>query len=507
MYRFLLASLLAMTGSPVVINVTNFLHASQAGAVRQPAAAGTFYPANPDELSRSVRELSIWESGQPRPTGQLVALISPHAGYVYSGKIAGQGYSLLSSGQFERVIVISPSHVEAFRQSSVYKGRAYETPLGTIPVDSEFCQKLVAESKTVILSDIGHRTEARMRGEHALEVQLPFLQARLGAFQLVPIVMGDQSYENCLALGKALAKLVVPGRDLIVASSDLSHFHPYHEAVALDQKVVRAVNRWDYMGLSENLERRQWEACGGGPIVAAMIAAERLGANQAVTLKYANSGDIPQGDKSRVVGYLSAALMKSDNGVSLDFDSIELSAEDQQFLLETARLSVAAAVKSAKMGTYQPEVPASLREEAGVFVTLTKQGRLRGCVGSIVATESLPAAVATSAANASLNDRRFPQVRVDELDSLEYEISILSPFRRVTDVSQIQPGKHGLLIERGPYRGLLLPQVATEHHWDRTAFLENTCIKAGLPKDAWSLPDAEIYAFSAYVFGERHSIE
>ena len=148
-------------------------------------------------------------------------------------------------------------------------------------------------------------------GEHALEVQLPFLQRALGDFKLVPIVIGDQSYEACRALGVALAKLIQTPGTLLVASSDLSHFHPYDKAVQLDRKTLKAIEEWDYLSMARNFERQVWEACGGGPIVAAMIAAERLGATESRILKYANSGDAT-GDKKSVVKYGAAALFKPE---------------------------------------------------------------------------------------------------------------------------------------------------------------------------------------------------
>ena len=186
--------------------------------------------------------------------------------------------------------MISPSHYESFSFTSVYDGDAYTTPLGTVAVDKAFAAKLAQAGPSLKLSNRGHEVSGQQR-EHALEVQLPFLQRALGDFELVPVVMGEQSYEMSRALGVALAKLATSDT-LIVASSDLSHFHKYEEANVLDRKPLRAVEAWDYFSLSRNLAAGAWEACGGGPIVAAMIAAERLGATQAALLKYANSGDV-----------------------------------------------------------------------------------------------------------------------------------------------------------------------------------------------------------------------
>jgi AmmeMemoRadiSam system protein B/AmmeMemoRadiSam system protein A len=468
--------------------------------VRKPAVAGTFYPGETEEL-RQVIERMLDDVPQRPLEGDLVALISPHAGYPYSGSVAAYGYSKLKRNQFQRVVVISPSHIDSFQGAAVYNGDGYETPLGIIPVDIEFAKALSEKSSRIQYSDRGHKTGMMGRGEHALEVQLPFLQVVLGEFKLVPIIMGEQSIETCRSLSRALADLIIEQDTLIVASSDLSHFHSYDEAVELDRKVTNAIQHWDYLSLSQNLASRKWEACGGGPIVAAMMAAEKLGANKSEILRYANSGDVLYGDRGRVVGYTSAALTRKKGIVSGTY-VIELTDKDKQELFQIARASIREIVTKGRPAKIDPPSSPALLEEAAVFVTLKIHRQLRGCVGSIIATESLYQAVASSAVNAAINDRRFRPVSVSEIDDLEYEISVLSPFRRISDMSQIEVGKHGILMEKGPYRGLLLPQVATANGWDRETFLEHTCLKAGLPRDAWKNSDIDVLIFSANVFGE-----
>jgi AmmeMemoRadiSam system protein B len=272
--------------------------AASAEKVRQPAVAGAFYPADAGELQRTVDDL-LARAGPSPVHDPVFALIAPHAGYPYSGAIAARAYALLKGRKPDRVVVIAPSHVEAFPFTSIYDGDAYATPLGTIPVDRAFAAKLAAAESSMKLSPRGH-APVRDRGEHAIEVQLPFLQRTLGEFKLVPIVMGDQSYAACRALGVALAKLARGSDTLIVASSDLSHFHSYDDALKLDRKTLAAIQEWDYLSMSRNFETRVWEACGGGPIVAAMIATERLGASKAALLGYANTGDVTQ-ERGRVV--------------------------------------------------------------------------------------------------------------------------------------------------------------------------------------------------------------
>jgi AmmeMemoRadiSam system protein B/AmmeMemoRadiSam system protein A len=467
--------------------------------VRKAAVAGQFYPADAKELAKMVDDF-VARAAPPAIQAPVVALVSPHAGYQFSGGVAGYGYALLKGKQYDRVVIVAPSHYETFPFAAVYDGDTYATPLGNVPVDKAFCKK-IAGGALVQLSARGHVISGD-RGEHALEVQLPFLQRVLGQFKLVPIVMGDQSYETCRKLGLVLADAIGGSRTLIVASSDLSHYHPYDQAVKMDRSTLRAVEEWDYLSLSENLERRVWEACGGGPIVAAMIAAERLGAAEPHLLKYANSGDVT-GTKDSVVGYGSMAFVKPLKPRAAAGPRFSLSDAEKDELLKLARRSVEAAVKQHKPLADAPLRFDSFNQERGAFVTLREHGELRGCIGYISPVKPLAFTVRDVAAAAAVEDRRFSPVSPAELGQLEYEISVLSPMRRVLDVNQIQVGQHGLVMKQGYALGLLLPQVPVEEHWDRGTFLEQTCRKAGLPPDAWRSPDTDIFSFTALVFSER----
>ena len=466
--------------------------------VRQAAVAGTFYPADPNELAAMVDGF-LAHAMVTEPKGKVIALVAPHAGYPFSGAVAGHSYALLKGRPTHRVVVIAPSHFEAFPFTSVYDGDAYSTPLGRVPVDKEFARRLVKVSPEIKLSSHGHVPTAE-GAEHALEDQLPFLQRTLGDFQLVPIMMGGQSYEASRALGIALAELIRGTDTLIVASSDLSHYHPYAQAVTLDGKTLNAIGEWDYLTLSDNFANRTWEACGGAPIVAAMIAAERLGANHARVMKYANSGDVT-GDRSRVVGYSSIAFLKEEEARNAA-PKFSLTSSEKRQLLEIARKSVESAVRDGKAYELPANLPASLMQDRGAFVTLKENGELRGCIGYTTAMQPLAQTVRDVAAFAALRDTRFRPVAANELPLLKYEVSVLSPLRRVSDTNQIKVGEHGLMIVKGHTRGLLLPQVAPEQHWDRNTLLDETAMKAGLPAKAWRDKDADLFLFSAVVFGE-----
>lgn len=495
---------------------TGSAHGQAPGAAQQqlrPAGvAGSFYPAAPAALT-AMMDSMLAQVPPQQIDGQILAVVAPHAGYPYSGPVAAYTYAALKGRKFSRVIVIAPSHYEAFDFTSVYDGDGYVTPLGAVPVDKAFAEELSKMSASIRMSKRGHTATAQ-GAEHAIEVQLPWLQHVLGSFALVPIVMGDQSYESSRDLGVALAKLLqheskspehkgapeAGGATLIVASSDLSHYHTYDDAEKIDHKTLRALESWDYLSMSRNFEMRVWEACGGAPIVAAMIAAERIGANQARVLRYANSGDTA-GDHSRVVGYSADVFVKAKSG-SADDAPFSLNEKQKADLLALARKSVESAVEQRK--PYAPDAVKDdlLNEERGAFVTLTEAGNLRGCIGFTSAREPLYLTVRDTAMFAALRDPRFPPVSASELPRLNYEISVLSPLRRVVDIQEISVGKHGLLMKNGDREGLLLPQVPVEQNWDRARFLRETCIKAGMPPDCWKDDNTDIFRFTAVVFGE-----
>ncbi len=269
--------------------------------MREPAVAGTFYPGNPGSLGTLIDTLlSGAKSG--RRTGSIAGMILPHAGYAYSGHAASLGYVLLTGNEFDRVVIVSPSHREYFDGISVYDGDGYRTPLGDLLVDEQARRELAEGDPVIGASSLGHRQE------HAIEVHLPFLQKVLGDVRIVPIVMGEQKREYCLHLGKRLAEVFTGTRTLFIASSDLSHYHSYQEAESLDSVTIGDVERFDYETLLSDLEAERTEACGGGPMAAVLAATRRLGANRAEILCHCNSGDVT-GDHTSVVGYLSSVLL------------------------------------------------------------------------------------------------------------------------------------------------------------------------------------------------------
>ena len=476
--------------------------------VRAPAYAGSWYEGNPDRLRASVE--NYMESAKfTHGTGKIIGIISPHAGHVYSGSVAGYAYKHIIGEKFDTVIVVAPNHSDpSLNFSSVYTRGGYDTPLGLVPVDVESAKAVVdfGKSDNIKDSDLGHLPGFGGRMEHSLEIQLPFLQVALGEFKLVPIVVGDrdQGMKSCSLLAEAIVSAVKGKNALIIASSDLSHFHDVETLKKMDNIVREHIESYDPEGLLKDMASGKCEACGGLPIAAVMMACKKLGATKARVLHMANSGDV-SGDYSSAVGYLAAVLTVGDEGKeSTEEESkvgvdLGLSEEEKSVLRDVVKKTLDSVVKGDPVPKFD-NFSGKLGEEWGAFVTLNKKGQLRGCIGHIEGNKPLILTVAEMAKAAALEDPRFPQVKPSELQDIDFEISVLTPIRKVNDIEEIVVGRDGIIITKGRNRGLLLPQVATEYGWDRITFLEHTCNKAGLPKDSWKDRDTIIEMFSAEVF-------
>jgi len=275
-----------------------------AGPIRTSPIAGTWYPGDAAAIRAEVEEY-LGAARVPSPPGRLVGLISPHAGLRYSGPVAAHAYALLRGRPGFTAVLVGPSHRMAFDGVAVAARGAFETPLGRVPIDEDIAARLVAGGRRIVDDPRPHRLE------HSLEMQLPFLQHVAPDVRIVPLLMGSQEREDAQMLAEALVDGLEGSDALLIASSDLSHYHPAPEANALDAKVVEEVRRLDPDGLMERLEGFPGHACGGGPMVAVMRAARGRGADRATILKYGDSGDVPEGDKSQVVGYLAAALSRA----------------------------------------------------------------------------------------------------------------------------------------------------------------------------------------------------
>jgi len=501
MKKLILSIIPILIVGPLVFGVPYLL--KQNFEIRKPAVAGSFYPSNPDQLKKMIDSYLAGQKTE-KIKGSVSALICPHAGYVYSGKVAAASYNQIINNDYETVVIIAPSHIEYFRGCSVYEGNAYETPLGKVYIDKEYTDKLVNQTDVIEYSEKGHKVSKYSQSEHSVEVQLPFLQIVLGKFKLVPIVMGEQNLKTASLLGNAIAEVFKNRKVLIVASTDLSHFHSYEEAKLVDERIINAVSEYDYQEISEGLKEKRMEACGGYPVVATMIAAEKLGAKEVKVLDYATSADTEYGQKSRVVGYMSAVFYKDkDNKEKKKDDSQNsLSEKEKELLLKIAKNSIESAIKGKKPKNFNINSEV-LRQKRGAFVTIEKHGELRGCIGFIYGIQPLYETVREAAKYAALKDRRFEPVTADELGDLKLEISVLTPLKKIENPNKVEVGKHGLYIRKGRQSGLLLPQVPVEQKWDRLTFLRHTCLKAGLSPDAWKEEDTDLFIFTAEIFSEE----
>ena len=444
--------------------------------VKEPSVAGTFYPSDRKELKDTV-ETFLSRAKNITGEGKIIALISPHAGYRYSGQVAAYGYRQLQGRDIRKIILIGQSHHETFRGASVYPSGVFKTPLGDVGIDAKSSKTLLNEHAQVTFYP------AAFAKEHSLEVQLPFLQSVLNDFMIIPVLIGNPSKETFDHLISALTELI-DDTTLMVASTDLSHYHGYQQAIDMDSKIISAIERLSVMNAGELIQSGKSEMCGAVPVIIAMEVAKRHGANRGVLFKYANSGDVTQ-EKDRVVGYASMGLVKST-----------YSDDEKRELLSLAREAITEYVTNGKEIERKIMNP-KLKTDGAVFVTIKQNGSLRGCIGHVQPVMPLYQSVIKNAIAASSGDPRFPPMTKDELANIEIEISILSPLQKLKNVKSIETGRHGLVIRKGARSGLLLPQVATEQGWDRQTFLRQLCAKAGLPEYAWK--DAELYTFTAEI--------
>lgn len=480
--------------------------------MRKAAVAGAFYPGDSLTLQSLVDMHLDNVTDLPKIEGQIMALIVPHAGLVYSGQIAAYAYKLLEGKEIDKVILCGPAHRYRLRGLSVYgEGVSWETPLGIVACDDSLCQQLTAFDDNIIQLAEAHAQE------HCLEVQLPYLQTVLDpGFKIVPMVMGMPDAGTIGLLAEALQSLRPDGSTIMVASSDWQHYRPAGQGWKMDSIGLDCIKDMDPKRLQERLSSGEVEMCGGGAVVAIMKAAMEMGADRVKILRYGDSGDVSK-DKESVVGYAAAVIYRAeDNQEGKEEEKksgqkesteaselptkFQLSQVEKQQLLEIARRSIVSYLADGTVPEF--EVGDNLQKYGAAFVTLTKDHRLRGCIGYTTAMGPLFKTVSECAIQAAVHDRRFRPVTADEMDEIKIEISVLTPMQKVDLPGEIEIGRDGLMIFLGANRGLLLPQVAVDYGWDRQTFMEETCRKANLPPDAYKNPEAVLYKFQAVIFSE-----
>lgn len=474
---------------------------------RQPAVAGQFYPEKADVLERTVS--ALFRTAIPKKCTHVRAIISPHAGYEYSGQVAASVFNQVSTN-YKRIFIIGSSHQVYFQGASVYCSGDYLMPFGRVSVDMEVGKELVQEHPELFSDDITPHTK-----EHSLEVQLPFLDNMIeNDYTIVPIILGSANPDTCKLLAEALKPWFTPD-NLFVISSDFSHYPKAADATRIDANTMEAIRSNQPDKLIESLVSHSKASipglstslCGWNSILTLMY----LTADEPVNyqpIQYRNSGyNAEPGDSDRVVGYWGIAVSGTDETptqVRTDQNkSFTLTQAERKTLLDLSRSTLKGTVEGKTV--YEPELSLlsnALEAPCGAFVTLRLNGELRGCIGMMETKQPLYKTIMDMTVSAALHDSRFSPVTPDETDLIKIEISVLSPLTTIKDTSEIILGKHGILLQKGNRSGVFLPQVATETGWSLEEFL-GSCArnKAGLKWDEWKT--ATIKTFTCLVFGEE----
>jgi hypothetical protein len=472
---------------------------------RKPAVAGQFYPASAEMLQKKVE--SYFRDAVEKKHDNVRAVICPHAGYIFSGKVAASGYRQIDeNAQYKHVFILASSHHFHFDGASVYCDGDYLMPYGRETVDRKIGENLVESHPGLFTDDpIPHQKE------HAIEVQLPFLHYTLRKnYAIVPIILGTSDPGTCRRLAQALKPFLTKD-NLFVVSSDFSHYPDYDSATLVDAATAEAILKNNPQKLldvlSENKQKKidnlLTSLCGWTSVLTLLYMTANNPRYTYHTVAYRNSGDEEiYGDRNQVVGYWSIVVTEKPSSAMEDFS---LTDNDKTALLSEAR----SAIEKLLLGraTSRPDLSGcsdAVHAHCGAFVTLHKRGKLRGCIGRIVSDEPLLQTVHDMALAAAVNDSRFPPVMAKELDDIDIEISALSPLKRIKDVSEIELGKHGIYMVKGLSSGVFLPQVAEGTGWDLENFLGHCARdKAGIGWDGWK--QATIFTFTAIIFGEKEN--
>lgn len=470
---------------------------------RQPVVSGSFYPSGSEKL-RSELEGYFASFGRPEAGLRVRAIIVPHAGYVYSGHTAAAGFAAVPSETvYDNIFLIGVSHRYAFEGAAVFSSGNLVTPLGTLKVNKELGNQLKSTNKWFIEKDEAHGPE------HSLEVQLPFIQYHFTKPPaVIPILIGTKN----ITVLKAVSAGLQPwfnDRNLFIISSDFSHYPSYDDARRVDRLTSDAILKGDADAFlrtvrsieAEGTENLATAMCGWPAAVVLLYLTGKSEGLQFRNVEYRNSGDAGVGSKDEVVGY-NAIVLEKKSAASVAFT---LTSAERKTLLGIAREAIDASLNGRKPAPVDDSrLTPRLKEPLGAFVTLTKDGDLRGCIGRFTSDEPLWKVVAVMATEAAFGDPRFPAVTKAEFPSLHLEISVLGPMKKINSISEIKIGRHGIYIRNGFRSGTLLPQVASERGWTVEQFL-GFCArdKAGIGWDGWKDKNTEIFVYEAYVFGEQ----
>ena len=400
--------------------------------IRNPVVAGQFYPASAEKLREMIAELTDVKVEKE----EVVGLLVPHAGYIYSGRVAG---ATISRVRFkDTFIIIGPSHTGLGKPYSVMTEGTWRTPLGDVDIDTELAEKIIEVSKYV------REDTSAQEGEHAVEVQLPFLQYFRSDIRIVPMILAYSRAEAYKEIGRDIARAIkeLDREVVIIASGDMTHYESQKAASEKDHLAIEAMLELDEDELTRRYEERNITMCAHGPVVCLISAAKELGTSGAELVRYETSGDTT-GDYSAVVGYAGVIFKSAMHPLTaLAKETVELYA------------------KEGKTPSPPAELTPEMKNQAGVFVSIHKKGALRGCIGTFEPQQkNVAEEIITNAISASTRDPRFPPISPNELKDLDYSVDVLTRPEPVDDISQLDPKKYGVIVEAGWRRGLLLPDL------------------------------------------------
>jgi hypothetical protein len=475
---------------------------------REPAVAGRFYPSDKAELRSEILQLNHQaeklSEEVSHPDGQIMALLSPHAGYVFSGIVAASAFhTLYNQKNIERVFLIGSSHHEWFQGASIYHSGNYKTPLGKVRVDRQIASELISRH-----SEFSYVADAH-RHEHSLEVQLPFLIEALGNnFTIVPILIGSHVIDTLLKIAIALKPYFTKG-NLFVISTDLSHYPNYYDAVKTDKLTIEALRKNDPEEFLRQVKENESGKvpnlstcmCGWTSVLTLLYITQGDPEIIYQPILYSNSGDTPiYGDKQRVVGYQSLAVIRKNPEYSSELSFTE---QEKELLIGIARNAISSMLDNRKnLLPDEDTLSQNLKGIFGAFVSVYIDHKLRGCIGRLETSQPLYQTINSIAKAAAMHDTRFEPVSVDEIDTMTVEISVLTPLKKVESIDEIVPGKHGVLIRKDYKSGTFLPQVARRTGWDTIELLRQCSErKAGLGPDGWK--NADIFIYEAIIIEEN----
>ena len=482
---------------------TGNIQAQQTAPVnRQPVFAGSFYPGSKQALESALKEL--YAASSPKQLeGAVRCLIVPHAGYSYSGRVAASGYkSIPKDAEYENIFIIASSHRSYFEGASVYSVGNYLTPLGEARVNRTIARELIARNKGVSYNAGAHDRE------HSIEVQVPLIQYHFEKTPpIVPIVIGSSSVSVARDLATALLPYFTP-ENLFVISSDFSHYPEYDEAVRIDRLTGDAILQNDpeifYNTLRKNstarIQNLATPCCGWSSVLTLLYMSEKNPQLNLTPILYQNSGDTPIGDKDRVVGYWAIAGHETPS----EMVQFVLNEQDKESLLDISRETLDTYIRTSEIPEVASnEIPEILRQHAGAFVSLYKNGQLRGCIGNFLPDQPLYTVVQHMTVAASTSDSRFYPVDPWELEDISIEISVLTPLQKIETTDEFQLGRHGIYMRKNGKTGTFLPQVAEQTGWDTEEFLGHCAKdKAKIGWNGWK--DADLFVYEAIVFEEQH---